>query len=315
MLANPVEQGADPRIGLPTGGLGDLGHLVEQLLLASEQGRGGRVGRRPERGRGGGLDLGVFFCLQLLLRERGPVVVAADRRREQVEGTGAQRCLGGGLRCFPLPLHGPAVDAQRAGEGFDGREQPLLQAGEQAGRRRPACASSRAGAVLRAGARYSSSSADSCSSGASAGRPSMSICDDGACGETALDNSRRSSLSRRTMTSSTVFRRRRARRGRTAAGSRISSRAEKLLEWPLCGVADRNSRCSNRGARSRMARVICESMAYVWPLAGAAWWASSRMKQRAAAEGRPASRAAARRRPRRSAADARPGSGSAWSTG
>ena len=41
------------------------------------------------------------------------------------------RCLGGGLLCFPLPLHGPAVDAQRAGEGLDGGEQPLLQPDDQ----------------------------------------------------------------------------------------------------------------------------------------------------------------------------------------
>ena len=38
-------------------------------------------------------------------------------------------------------------------------------------------------------------------------------------------------------------------------GSRISSRLENELEWPLCGVADRNSRCSNRPARSRTALV------------------------------------------------------------
>ena len=35
-------------------------------------------------------------------------------------------------------------------------------------------------------------------------------------------------------------------------GSRISSSAEKLLEWPLCGVADKKSRCSKRGAMSRI---------------------------------------------------------------
>ena len=30
-------------------------------------------------------------------------------------------------------------------------------------------------------------------------------------------------------------------------GSRISSRAQKPLEWPLCEVAERKSRCSKRG--------------------------------------------------------------------
>ncbi len=38
-------------------------------------------------------------------------------------------------------------------------------------------------------------------------------------------------------------------------GSSSSSSVEKLFEWPLCGVADRNRRCSNRPPRSRTARV------------------------------------------------------------
>ena len=37
------------------------------------------------------------------------------------------RAASSGLAAFPLPLHGPAVDAQRAGERLDGGEQPLLQ--------------------------------------------------------------------------------------------------------------------------------------------------------------------------------------------
>ena len=60
-------------------------------------------------------------------------------------------------------------------------------------------------------------------------------------------------------------------------GSSISRSAEKLLLWPLCGVAERKSRCSKRGARSRTARVSLESMAYLAPLEGAALCASSRM--------------------------------------
>ena len=38
-------------------------------------------------------------------------------------------------------------------------------------------------------------------------------------------------------------------------GSSISSSAEKLLEWPLCGVAVRNRRCSKRSDSSRTALV------------------------------------------------------------
>ena len=46
--------------------------------------------------------------------------------------------------------------------------------------------------------------------------------------------------------------------------------AEKLFECPLWGVADKNNRCSNRGARSRTARVMWLSIAYRCPLDGAA---------------------------------------------
>ena len=35
--------------------------------------------------------------------------------------------------------------------------------------------------------------------------------------------------------------------------------AEKLFEWPLCGVAERKSRCSKSGVSSRMPRVNWES--------------------------------------------------------
>ena len=47
--------------------------------------------------------------------------------------------------------------------------------------------------------------------------------------------------------------------------STISSRAVNDSVCPLCGVADRNSRCSHRAARSRVARVRWLSTAY--PLA------------------------------------------------
>ena len=44
----------------------------------------------------------------------------------------------------------------------------------------------------------------------------------------------------------------------------------KVLEWPLCGVADRNSRCSKRAAISRTGRVIWLSIAQAVPADGAA---------------------------------------------
>ncbi len=163
------------------------------------------------------------------------------------------------LRRLPVPQDRPAVDAQRARERLDGREEPLLESRDEEHRLRPACASSRSRAAARAGARYWSSSAERRSSGASAGRPSMSTWTTLRLGKPP-EISRMSSFRRRTMTSSRSF----ASTGtprQNRCGSRISSSAEKLFEWPLCGVAERKSRCSKRGARSRTARVIFESIA------------------------------------------------------
>ena len=81
---------------------------------------------------------------------------------------------------------------------------------------------------------------------------------------------RRSSFSRLTITESSCFALSIGTPRQNRCGSRISKSAEKLFEWPLCGVADRNKRCSNFGASSRTDRVNCESMAYRAPLAGAA---------------------------------------------
>ena len=94
----------------------------------------------------------------------------------------------------------------------------------------------------------------------SAGSPSIgtsTICRSGK----PPSSPRRSSLSRRTITGSSCFAPSTGTPRQKRCGSRISSSAEKLFEWPLCGVADRNSRCSNRGASSRIDFVNCESMA------------------------------------------------------
>jgi len=79
-------------------------------------------------------------------------------------------------------------------------------------------------------------------------------------GNLATLSLRRSLLRRRTITGSRSA-------GSTGSprvkrcGSRISSSAAKLLECPLCGVAERNSRCSNRSASVRTALVNWLSMA------------------------------------------------------
>ena len=126
----------------------------------------------------------------------------------------------------------------------------------------PAAARARAGIACNRSSRtprYSSSSRDSTSSGASSGRPSITIRSTSRRGNPPC-TARRSSLMRRTITSS------RAPRPRTGTprvkryGSSSSSRVAKLLEWPLCGVADRNRRCSKRPPRSRTARVNRVSM-------------------------------------------------------
>lgn len=178
------------------------------------------------------------------------------------------------LALLPVSLDRPAMNTQRASEGVDRREKALLKTRyEECGGRLLSLGLALEGCSRSS--RYWSSSSESRSSGVSAGRPSMS-----SCFTIRLGNSpaiaRRSSLRRRTMTSSrnlgcTVTPR------QNRWGSRISRSAEKLLGWPLCGVAERNKRCSNRPATSRIARVNLESIAYLAPLDGAAWWASSRI--------------------------------------
>jgi len=67
--------------------------------------------------------------------------------------------------------------------------------------------------------------------------------------------SRMSSLSLRIITSSSALLPRTFTPRVKRYGSRSSRSVEKLFEWPLCGVAERNSLCSNRTLRSRIARV------------------------------------------------------------
>ena len=81
-----------------------------------------------------------------------------------------------------------------------------------------------------------------------AGR-SMSIWHDDCASGSRPATSRMSSLSRRTITSSSTFLARTGTPRQKRCGSRISSSAEKLFEWPLCGVAERKRRCSNRAGQ------------------------------------------------------------------
>jgi hypothetical protein len=73
ILSDPVNEPAYPRIGKATCGLGDLGHLIQVLLLAG--GSAGVSGRGVQRSC---LDLGFFLGLKFLLGESGSVVVVVD---------------------------------------------------------------------------------------------------------------------------------------------------------------------------------------------------------------------------------------------
>jgi len=112
------------------GGLGDPGHLAEDLVLPM----GGLAPLRV-RGPGGGLDLRIRLVLDLLVVQLCPVVVGAGCVSEQAEPALE---VGRGLRLVGLPrlglLDGPLVDGQRPRERLDRAEQPLLQRdGDQRG--------------------------------------------------------------------------------------------------------------------------------------------------------------------------------------
>ena len=249
-------------------------HLVEQRLLARER----RRRRRRPPSRRGRLDLRVLLGRELVLGQRR----RGRRRRPAPSASSVERAAALGVGAAGLLLR---QCARRSGGGRAGcgRTPRSRRAAAAAGRRSSSAAAACArlrlalAAAPRAAARYSSSSV---------GQPQLGRVGRQAVDVDLLDD--RASGSRPAMLAEVllepadhdVVEQLRARTGtprQNRCGSRISSRAEKLFEWPLCGVAERNSRCSKRGARSRTARVSCESMAYARRSAGAAWWASSRI--------------------------------------
>ena len=161
---------ADPGVGQAAGRLGDSRHLVEQRAPRRPAASAPAARRwRPRPGR-------LPPARSSSSGSVGAVVVAADAARRAGRAGRPAPARPGRLGLLPLPLDGAAVDVEGAGERLDGGQQPLLQPGDRAAPPPPACAWSRPAAAPRAAARYSSSSAESRSSGASAGRPSMSIC-------------------------------------------------------------------------------------------------------------------------------------------
>ena len=69
---------SDPGIGQVAALLGDLGHLVEELLLAGEQLRVAIVVQRPSVAASTAATWTSSSACSSLLGKRGPVVVAAD---------------------------------------------------------------------------------------------------------------------------------------------------------------------------------------------------------------------------------------------
>ena len=185
----------------------------------------------------GRLDLGVLLGLKFVLGERGAVVVAVDALGEQERARPTRRSG----RAVPRRLLPAAAGRCGDGPGACGRTPRRTRADAAAARRsarprRPACASSRRSAALRAVRRYWSRSTESRSSGV-VGRQAVDV----DLRTTRLgkppSTARMSSLSRRTMTSSSMLRLAPARRGRIAAGrgspaGRRSCWSGRCAAWP-----------------------------------------------------------------------------------
>jgi hypothetical protein len=108
---NPLDQFLHPCIGQELRGLGDLGHLIQQSLFLFEEFLGATDSSgAAHRIRHGG-DLRFFFGCELLLGERGPVIIRTNFSNEQVTGFGLRsRSVTLRLRCLPLPLNCSPVD-------------------------------------------------------------------------------------------------------------------------------------------------------------------------------------------------------------
>ena len=204
------------------------------------------------RGRPGGrFDLGFLLGLDLLFGEGGPIVVVVGALGEE-----PGRCrfrLGSrwpGLCLLPVLFDRPAVHAERAGKRLDRGEQALLETRDQQG----------GGRLLFLGLARQTGFAEFAVlieqlGQAQLGRVGWQSLEvdlaGNAFGKSAFDLAQvflqpaHHDLVEKLLARTGTPRQKRC-------GSRISSSAEKLLEWPLCGVAERKRRCSNRRpARAR----------------------------------------------------------------
>ena len=256
--------GAAPGVGQVPRLLGDLRHLVEQRLLAAPQllcrcivavasasaaavtasicasssaSSSSSVSSPRSSSASGAVGE------ELAPDRRSPSRLAGCRRC--LAPTGARRCGGGPRGCGRTPRSTTADAA--AGRRRAARRRPARGSRCSRSAPRELCGTRPAGARAEFGGVVGQAVDRQRARRFASGNPPWT--------------SRMSSLSRRTITSSSAFLPRTFTPRQKRCGSRISSRAEKLLEWPLCGVAERNSRCSNRPPRSRIARVNLESMA------------------------------------------------------
>ena len=116
MLADPIDEIANPRVGLTAGGIGDVGHLLQKRTLVVNV----RIRPGASRGESSGLNGGfglpclVFFVLL------GALVVGVWGLRQEGQGR-AGRCARGpwGLFAGPDTFHGAPVDLEGACEGLD----------------------------------------------------------------------------------------------------------------------------------------------------------------------------------------------------
>ena len=190
VLADPVDQ--TPRLGVGQVArlLGDLLHLVEQRLLAAPRALCGCISRRVGlRGGGDRLDLGRLLGLELFRRPLAALVVGVGRGGEELCVLVARRdSLGIGCRVafsHCLSTVARCTFRLRANASIDERRRcckPTTSSPAAACARRVVLAKRSSRAV-----RYSSSRRDSTSSGASSGRPSITMRIDVPLREPALD--------------------------------------------------------------------------------------------------------------------------------
>src|SRR5439155_6348680 len=126
----PVDESPSLRVGQVPVLLGNVLHVIEELLLAAPERLSGGVSGRVGLGRGGdGLDLGSLLGLKLLPRPVAAFVVRVRRGGKELPFVVAtvHRFGGDCAPLLPLSLDCRPVDLEAACKGLDRREKTLLQ--------------------------------------------------------------------------------------------------------------------------------------------------------------------------------------------